>query len=39
MVEERDVELKIHRAELVDQSFKTHRLENGGDLSLFPARL
>jgi hypothetical protein len=39
MVEERDVELKILRAELVDQSYKTHRLENGGDLSLFPVRL
>jgi hypothetical protein len=35
MVEERDVELKIHRAELVDQSYKTHRLETAATFRFF----
>src|ERR1700741_2276236 len=39
MVDERDVELKILRVELLDESYKAYRLENGGDPSYFPVRV
>ena len=32
-------ELKIYRVELVDESYKTHRVVNGGDPVQFPVRV
>lgn len=39
MVDKRDVELKVLKVEVVEESYKSHRVVNGGDPERFPVRV